>query len=80
MTVLPRLILLALLPCGTLAAAAPVPATPGAAPRVFLLNGDHLRDARDRLRGGDAALAPALRKLERDARAAMNAGPFSVTC
>jgi hypothetical protein len=50
-----------------------------ATPRVFLFDGAQLAAARQRVRAGDAALAPALRKLEGDARAAMSVGPVAVT-
>ena len=46
--------------------------------RVFLLDGHYLQAARQRLRDGDQSLAPALGQLERDAQAALHAGPFSV--
>ena len=46
--------------------------------RVFLIDAKHLQSARQRLRAGDRRLAPALVQLERDARAALEAGPFSV--
>jgi hypothetical protein len=49
-----------------------------AAPRVFLLNGEYLSTTRQRIRDGDKTLAPALAELERDAKSAMSAGPFSV--
>jgi hypothetical protein len=49
-----------------------------APPRVFLLDGKQLEASRQRLRDGDAALAPALQRLERDARKSMELGPFSV--
>jgi len=62
-------------------AAPPEKPAPGTAsePRVFLLDGKHLAAARDKLRGGDKSLQPALQKLQTDAHAAMKAGPFSVT-
>lgn len=47
-------------------------------PRVFLLDGKHLRAVRQRIRDGDKSLAPALAGLERDAQRALKAGPFSV--
>ena len=49
-----------------------------APPRVFLLDGEHMETARQRLREGDASLAPAVKKLEQSAREAMKVGPFSV--
>jgi hypothetical protein len=54
------------------------PSTNSAPLRVFLLDGDYLRDARQRIRDGDKSMAPALAELKRDARSAMSAGPFSV--
>lgn len=47
-------------------------------PRVFLLDAKYLQSARQQLRAGDKSLAPALVQLERDAQAALDAGPFSV--
>ena len=49
-----------------------------ASPRVFLLDAKHLQATRQRLQAGDKALAPALAQLEREARQALGAGPFSV--
>ena len=46
--------------------------------RVFLLDAKYLQSARQQLRAGDKSLAPALTQLERDAQAALDAGPFSV--
>ena len=46
--------------------------------RVFLLDADHLLSIRQRLRDGDRSLAPALTRLEQDAKGALNAGPYSV--
>lgn len=48
-------------------------------PRVFLMDGQFLQSARQRLRSGDTNLAPALAQLERDAQKALGSGPFSVT-
>src|SRR5205085_7140813 len=64
--------------CTALAPAAPVAPDAGP-PRVFLLNGDELHAARQRLRGNDPALLPARERLMRDAHAAMKLGPFAVT-
>jgi hypothetical protein len=47
-------------------------------PRVFLWRGENLVDARHRARGGDRRLRAAFAALERDAKAAMRVGPFSV--
>jgi len=47
-------------------------------PRVFLLDGQYLQTVRQRIRDGDKSLAPALAALERDAKAALKAGPYSV--
>jgi hypothetical protein len=49
-----------------------------AAPRVFLLDAQHLRLVRQMIRAGDTNYAPALARLEDDAREALSAGPFSV--
>lgn len=65
-----------LTPVLLIALAAGVRAEP---PRVFILDGKQLDASRQRWRDGDKSLEPAVRKLERDARAALNAGPFSVT-
>jgi hypothetical protein len=46
--------------------------------RVFLLNAKTLEANRDRIRRGDSTLAPALAKLERDAKKALTSCPFSV--
>jgi hypothetical protein len=51
---------------------------PAAGPRVFLLDVHHLQATRARISKGEATLAPALAQLERDAQAALKAGPFSV--
>jgi hypothetical protein len=48
------------------------------APRVFLLEADHLRLVREKIRGGGTNCAPALARLKKDARATLSAGPFSV--
>ena len=48
-------------------------------PRVFLLDAGQLMTAKERLRKGDQTLQAPLRKLELDAKKALNAGPFSVT-
>lgn len=45
---------------------------------VFLLDVRHLHATRQRLRAGGREPAPALAKLERDAKQALEAGPFSV--
>src|ERR1041385_3564306 len=47
-------------------------------PRVFLMDGEYLRAAQQRIRNGDKSLAPAVAELERDAKAALDARPFSV--
>jgi Alginate lyase len=49
-----------------------------AAPRVFLLDAENLRASRQRTHDGDKSLAPALAELEREAKSALSAGPFSV--
>jgi hypothetical protein len=60
--------------CGGVVAAASAEALP----RVFILDGMHLRAVRQRVRAGDTNLAPALTQLERDAKEALSATPFSV--
>jgi hypothetical protein len=45
---------------------------------VFLLDGEYLRATQQRVRGGDKSLAPAVAELEREAKAALDAGPFTV--
>jgi hypothetical protein len=52
--------------------------TSNSAPRVFLLDADYMRAARQRIRDRDKNLAPALAELERDAKSALRAGPYSV--
>lgn len=47
-------------------------------PRVFLVDADALARVRQRARTGDPALAPAARRLRREAEAALTEGPFSV--
>lgn len=49
-----------------------------AAPRVFLLDGKNLQAIKERIDSGDKSLAPALSRLQRDAKKALNVGPFSV--
>ena len=53
-------------------------AQPATEPRVFLLDAKYLALTRQRLREGDKTLLPALAALERDAKAALEEGPFSV--
>lgn len=52
---------------------------PRPAPRTFTWRGELLRDARERVLRGDAALRPALDALVRRADAALTLGPFTVT-
>ena len=52
--------------------------TSNSAPRVFLLDADYMRAARQRIRDGDKNLAPSQAELERDAKSALHAGPYSV--
>lgn len=47
-------------------------------PRVFLLDGKHLAATKQKIQTGDTNFAPALAELEREAKAALRAGPFSV--
>jgi len=51
---------------------------PPRAPRVFLLDAEHLQATRQRIHDGDKGLAPAMARLEQEAKEAMTAGPFSV--
>jgi hypothetical protein len=53
-------------------------ATGGAAPRVFLLDGNQLRIAKQHIQDGDKNYSPALSSLEREAQTALALGPFSV--
>jgi hypothetical protein len=69
-------VLLAIKPVGAQQAA--FQATSSGAPRVFLLDAKHLQAVRQRIRDGDKSFAPALAELERDAKRALTAGPFSV--
>ena len=52
---------------------------PSVAPPTILLRGGNLAAVKSRLLSGDASLRPAYDALLRDARAALTAGPFSVT-
>src|SRR5688572_33102091 len=54
------------------------PANSKTLPRVFLLDAKHLEVTRKRIHDGEHNLSAALDKLDRDARKAMSAGPFSV--
>jgi hypothetical protein len=47
-------------------------------PRVFLLDGSQLQQARERIANGDTQFGPALASLYRDANRALHVGPFSV--
>lgn len=47
-------------------------------PRVFLMDANYLRATRHRILDGDKTFTPALAELERDAKLALRAGPFSV--
>ncbi|HJZ82276.1 MAG TPA: alginate lyase family protein [Pyrinomonadaceae bacterium] len=51
---------------------------PNPATRVFLLDAKQLDSTQQRVRAGDKSLVPAWEKLERDARKALSAGPFSI--
>src|SRR5689334_18231418 len=75
-----RLLLLCLvLPC-----VVPLPSSRGAEtghtnlPRVFLFDPGYMHATRERIRSGDKTFAPALTRLERDAKEDLTAGPFSV--
>ena len=50
----------------------------GDVPRVFLLDGSRLAASKRKILAGDAAAAAPLAQLERDAKRALTAGPFSV--
>ena len=65
--------------CGTTQRVHPHIRASDAKPRAFLLNPETLHANKQRVRQGDSVLAPALAKLERDAKKALTAGPFSVT-
>ncbi len=47
-------------------------------PRVFLLDGQYLQATQQRIRDGDKSFAPAVAELEREAKTALDVGPFSV--
>jgi hypothetical protein len=49
-----------------------------ASPRVFIFNSETLVANKQRVRQQDPSIAPAIAKLERDARKALTEGPFSV--
>jgi len=69
---------LALLGATTLLPGASVQELISAAPSAFLADAKQLQSARQRLDHGDKDLAQALAELEREAKAALTAGPFSV--
>ncbi|HEU4387167.1 MAG TPA: alginate lyase family protein [Blastocatellia bacterium] len=48
-------------------------------PRVFLLDGNHLKEIKKRIQSGDKQLSRALEALEREAEKARSGGIFSVT-
>lgn len=50
----------------------------GSSPRVFVLDARTLSITKQRIRNGDSKLTQALAKLERDAKKALDAGPYSV--
>ena len=47
-------------------------------PRVFLLDGPHMLSVRQQIQRGDSQFAPAIERLKRDARKALDDGPYSV--
>jgi len=51
---------------------------PSTTPRVFLLDAKQLKETKTRILAGDKTLNDAIQKLESDARAALETGPFSV--
>ena len=67
----------ALIAAGALSPVATGTAT-AAEPKVFLLDGSQLIQTRQRVRGGDKDLAPAVAELVQQADRALAAGPFSV--
>jgi hypothetical protein len=67
-----------LLPFPTAVWADSASAKNSAASRVFLLDAENLRATRQRIHDGDKSFAPALAELEREAKTALSAGPFSV--
>jgi len=69
---------LALLGATTLLPGASVQELISAAPSAFLADANQLQAARQRLDNGDKSLPPALAQLEREAKAALTVGPFSV--
>lgn len=48
------------------------------APRVFLYDAQKLEQVKKKVKAGDKAYSAAIERLERDAKAAMKAGPFTV--
>ncbi|GLC23732.1 alginate lyase family protein [Roseisolibacter agri] len=76
-----RLLVAALLGLASAAGAQPVrkDANTGSTPALVLWRSDQIEKARQRLRAGDASLRPAYDALLADARAALTAGPWSVT-
>ena len=52
--------------------------TAGPTPRVFLLDGTAIAEARAAVMSGDKRFLPAVQQLRSEADAAMNQGPFSV--
>jgi hypothetical protein len=57
----------------------PVLANPASSPRVFILDAKQLQLTKQRINSGDKTVEPALKKFERDAQKALDAGPFAVT-
>jgi hypothetical protein len=73
-----RAVAVALLLAVAAQAAETTPSQAGSDPRVFLLDAKYVALTQKRLREGDKTLLPALASLERDAKAALQEGPFSV--
>lgn len=73
-----RFVAVLLLSIGTFVSAQAQQANSKTFPRVFLLDAKHLEVTRKRIHDGKHDLSAALDKLDRDARKAMSAGPFSV--
>jgi hypothetical protein len=57
---------------------APAPAGKSAPPRVFLLDANRLEASKQRIVSHDPAVSGPLEQLQRDAKRALGAGPFSV--
>src|SRR5262245_46437560 len=65
-------------PEGDSAAITASPAEVAPLPRVFLLDAKRLQASRQKISAQDPAVSAGLAQLERDAKRALTAGPFSV--